>query len=114
MMLNCGLFTVRTSFRTKWMAMRIYIFKSDANSELRAFSDDASGVKLPDRFRPWHAIGAIAADDEPPHRFSRAVIEKAIRDSGYQLWRMGPKTEMRNTTCKYLFAITMSTKLSKR
>ena len=88
--------------------------KSDANSELRAFSDDASGVKLPDRFRPWHAIGAIAADDEPPHRFSRVVIEKAIRDSGYQLWRMGPKTEMRNTTCKYLFAITMSTKLSKR
>jgi hypothetical protein len=37
--------------------MRIYIFKSDANKELRAFSDDPSGTKLPGRFRPWHAFG---------------------------------------------------------
>ena len=40
--------------------MRIYIFKSDANKELRAFSDDPSGTKLPGQFRPWHAFGVIA------------------------------------------------------
>jgi hypothetical protein len=71
--------------------MRIYIFKSDANNELRAFSDDPSGVKLPDRFRPWHAFGAIGADNDPPHRFSRHEIEQSIRDNGFQLWRMKPK-----------------------
>jgi hypothetical protein len=73
--------------------MRIYIFKSDTSEELRAFSDDPTGVKLPERFRPWHAFGAIAADGDPPHRFPRKVIETAIRDNGFQLWRMRPKTE---------------------
>jgi len=71
--------------------MRIYIFKSDANNELRAFSDDPSGVKLPDRFRPWHAFGAIGPDNDPPHHLSRHDIEKAIKDNGFQLWRMKPK-----------------------
>jgi hypothetical protein len=73
--------------------MRIYIFKSDANNELRAFSDDPSGVKLPSRFRPWHAFGAIAAGNDPPHRFPRDEIEKSIRESGFQLWRMRTKAE---------------------
>jgi hypothetical protein len=68
--------------------MRIYIFKSDASPELRAFSDDRSGTKLPARFRPWHAFGAIAADNDPPHGLSRPDIERAIRDTGFQLWRM--------------------------
>jgi hypothetical protein len=68
--------------------MRIYIFKSDTKPDLRAFSDDRSGVKLPAQFRPWHAFGAISADNDPPHGLSRDDIERAIRDSGFQLWRM--------------------------
>jgi hypothetical protein len=73
--------------------MRIYIFKSDTDIELRAFSDDPSGTKLPERFRPWHAFGAIAPDRDPPHRLPRGEIEKSIRDRGFQLWRMRPKPE---------------------
>ncbi len=73
--------------------MRIYIFKSDANKELRAFSDDPSGTKLPGQFRPWHAFGVIAAGKNPPHRLPREDIEKAIGDRGFQLWRMKPKLE---------------------
>lgn len=73
--------------------MRIYIFKSEARPELRAFSDDRSGVKLPARFHPWHAFGAIAANNDPPHGFSRDEIERAIRDTGFQLWRMRQQTE---------------------
>jgi hypothetical protein len=73
------------------MNMRIYIFKSDARSELRAFSDDSSGSKLPERFRPWHAFGVIAADKDPPYGLLRETIERSIRDSGFQLWRMKPK-----------------------
>jgi len=74
-------------------AMRIYIFKSDASKELRAFSDDPSGAKLPGRFRPWHAFGVIAPGKDPPHRLPRQPIERAIGECGFQLWRMTPKAE---------------------
>ena len=73
--------------------MRIYIFKSDTDAELRAFSDDPSGIKLPERFRPWHAFGAVAPGNDPPHGLPRGKIEEAIRDSGFQLWRMKVKAE---------------------
>ena len=72
--------------------MRIYIFKSEVTPELRAFSDDRSGVKLPARFGPWHVFGSIAADNDPPHGLSRNNIERAIRDAGFQLWRMKRQT----------------------
>jgi hypothetical protein len=71
--------------------MRLYVFKSDANAELRAFAGDIVGSKLPDRFRPWHAVGAVAPDSAPPHRLSRESIEKAIEAQGFQLWRLKAK-----------------------
>ncbi len=71
--------------------MRIYIFRSTANTGLRAFTDDVRGAKLPDQFGPWNAIGVVATEKEPPYKLSREHIEKAIGDCGYQLWRMKPK-----------------------
>jgi hypothetical protein len=71
--------------------MNIYIFKSEAKSELRAFAGDAEGSRLPDQFRPWHAVGVIRPDRAPPHNLPRAAIEKAIEDAGFQLWRVKPK-----------------------
>jgi hypothetical protein len=68
--------------------MRLYIFKSDVKSELRAFSDDAKGAKLPDRFRPWRAVGVVPSGRNPPHRLPREAIEKSIDASGFQLWRL--------------------------
>ena len=68
--------------------MRLYIFKSDAKSELRAFAADMTGSKLPDQFRPWHAIGIVGPGKDPPHRLSRQDIERAIETHGFQLWRM--------------------------
>ncbi len=68
--------------------MRLYIFKSDAKSELRAFAADLAGSKLPDQFRPWHAIGIVGPGKDPPHRLSRQDIERAIETHGFQLWRM--------------------------
>jgi hypothetical protein len=73
--------------------MRIYIFKSEVNSELRAFAGELIGSKLPDQFGPWHAIGSIAPDNNPPYALPREDIEKAINDRGFQLWRMKPKAE---------------------
>jgi len=68
--------------------MRIYIFKSDADSRLRAFAGDREGSKLPARFRPWYVQGVIAPEKDPPHNFPRDEIEKAIDAQGFQLWRL--------------------------
>jgi hypothetical protein len=72
--------------------MRIFIFKSEKSPRLRAFGGDLAGSQLPSQFRPWRAVGAIAPDREPPYNLSRELIETAIKDSGYQLWRMSKKT----------------------
>jgi hypothetical protein len=71
--------------------MRIYIFRSEAKRELRAFAGDAAGSKLPDRFRPWRAVGVVGSEKEPPHNLPREQIEAAIESQGFQLWRMKPK-----------------------
>jgi len=71
--------------------MRLYIFKSDAHVGLRAFAADLAGSKLPHQFRPWHAVGAVGADDVPPYNLSRDEIEKAIDAQGFQLWRFKQK-----------------------
>jgi hypothetical protein len=68
--------------------VRIYVFKSETNSELRAFVGDVAGRKLPEQFRPWHAVGVIEDWDDPPHNLSRREIESAIDLRGFQLWRM--------------------------
>ena len=68
--------------------MNIFIFKSEANRELRAFSGDQGGLNLPAKFRPWHAVGVVKPDAAPPNNLSRDVIEKSIASSGFQLWKM--------------------------
>lgn len=73
--------------------MRIFIFKSESAPDLRAFGADLMGSQLPKQFSPWRAIGAIAPDRDPPHELSRVVIEAALKDQGFQLWRMNKKDE---------------------
>jgi hypothetical protein len=73
--------------------MRLYVFRSDSNGELRAFAGDLTGSKLPQQFRPWHAVGAVAPEAAPPHGLSREGIEKAIDDRGFQLWRLKAKAK---------------------
>jgi hypothetical protein len=68
--------------------MRIVIFKSEPNPNLRAFSADPGGKDLPRQFAPWHAVGAVSPGSDLPHKFDRAVIEEAINKAGYQLWRL--------------------------
>jgi hypothetical protein len=73
--------------------MRIYVFTSKSKKNLRAFTDDTTGGKLPQQFGPWRANGMIAAKEEFPYRFARDQIEKSIADSGFQLWRLKLKSE---------------------
>ena len=71
--------------------MNIYIFKSETKSELRAFAGDVQGSKLPDKFRPWRAVGVVSDGKALPFKVSRATIEDAIEAQGFQLWRFKPK-----------------------
>lgn len=71
--------------------MRIFVFKSESNDALCGFSGDSDGSKLPPQHGPWLGTGVIRDDKDPPHRFSRAAIEKAIDEQGFQLWRMKPQ-----------------------
>jgi hypothetical protein len=71
--------------------MRIFIFKSEPRPDLRAFGGDLAGGELPKQFSPWHAVGAIAPDKDPPYGLSRDVIEPAIKAQGFQLWRLTKK-----------------------
>jgi hypothetical protein len=73
--------------------MRLYVFKSDASGELRAFAGDIAGSRLPEKYRPWHAVGAVAPGADPPHKLSREGIEKAIEAHGFQLWRLKAKAK---------------------
>lgn len=73
--------------------MRIYIFKSETNKELRAFAGDLDGSRLPENHGPWTATGSVGPDKAPPHNFSREAIEKALGTAGFQLWRISKKTE---------------------
>jgi hypothetical protein len=73
--------------------MRIYMFKSETRTDLRAFAGDLLGSKLPERHGPWTATGAIGPDKAPPHKLSRETIEKAIDGEGFQLWRLRDKVE---------------------
>jgi hypothetical protein len=69
--------------------MRIFVFKSEAREGLHAFAEDLVGFKLPEQFKPWSATGSIAPDGKFPYNnLSREAIETAIRDHGYQLWRV--------------------------
>ena len=67
---------------------RIYIFKSETRRGLRAFAGDPAGSKLPQQHGPWTAVGVVRPEAEPPHRFSRVSIERAIDGDGFQLWRL--------------------------
>jgi hypothetical protein len=71
--------------------MHLYIFKSESKLDLRAFTDDAAGARLPPQFAPWKATGAVAPGKNFPYRISREQIEAAIKTSGFQLWR--PKSK---------------------
>ncbi|MGB3742957.1 MAG: hypothetical protein WBD11_00260 [Xanthobacteraceae bacterium] len=69
-------------------AMRIFIFKSEVNPNLRAFGDDLAGIKLPGQFKPWRAVGSVAPNQDLPYKIARDEIEKAISESGFQLFRL--------------------------
>jgi hypothetical protein len=68
--------------------MRFFIFKSETKPDLRAFGGDLVGTQLPSQFKPWRVVGAVAPDQQPPYNLPRDAIERAIKDQGFQLFRL--------------------------
>jgi hypothetical protein len=67
--------------------VRLYIFKSESGA-LRAFAGDLDTRVLPSQHGPWHPIGVVGPDTEPPHNLKREAIERAIANQGFQLFRL--------------------------
>jgi hypothetical protein len=42
---------------------------------------------LPSRFGPWHAVGVVREDKDPPYKLDRAAIEQSIASQGFALFR---------------------------
>jgi hypothetical protein len=82
-----------TILEHKDQTMRIYIFKSETTKGLRAFAGDPAGSKLPENHGPWSVTGVVAEEKAPPHKLSRELIERAIADEGFQLWRLNKKAQ---------------------
>ena len=68
--------------------MRLFIFKSELSGGLRAFAGDSDTRVLPRHHGPWHAVGVVREDAEPPHNLKRDAIEQAIARQGFQLFRL--------------------------
>jgi hypothetical protein len=72
--------------------MRIFMFKSEGKAKLRALTNDPGGQQLPTQHGPWHAVGVVREDKEPPHNLTRELVEQTIGSQGFLLYRIKPKS----------------------
>jgi len=56
------------------------------NPDLHAFGGDIDGSKLPNQFEPWERVGVVELNQAPPYKLPRDVIERAMKDQGFQLF----------------------------
>ena len=62
-----------------------YLFQSGSAPDLRCFTDEASGSKLPAEDGPWALVRKIDPEDEMPHDVSRKIVAVAVRENGFFL-----------------------------
>jgi hypothetical protein len=63
-----------------------YVFQSSSAADLRGFTDEPSGHKLPPEDGPWVLTQQINPDEEWKLDISRAVVASGIIENGYFLW----------------------------
>ena len=63
-----------------------YVFRSGGSADLRAFTDEVSGEKLPAADGPWSLEQTISPDEEWTLGISRAVVATGILENGFYLW----------------------------
>src|SRR3954449_2875699 len=61
--------------------MRTYhVFRATNPPELRGYTDDPAGERLPARYGPWTIIQQVGPDEEWTQDVSRAVVASGILD----------------------------------
>ncbi len=63
-----------------------YVFQAANSPDLRGYTYDPAGERLPAQYGPWTPIQQIGPDDEWTQDVSRAVVAGGILDDGYYLW----------------------------
>lgn len=71
--------------------MKLFMFSSESNEELHAFTKVGTGENLPEKHGPWVEQGVLRADQSPPHGLARSAIESGVKANGFQLWRRKKK-----------------------
>jgi hypothetical protein len=66
-----------------------YLFQSRSAPDLRAFTDEPTGSKLPADDGPWALIQEIAPGEDWKLNVGRKVVAAAILENGFFLW--GPR-----------------------
>ena len=69
-----------------------YLFKSETDPELRAYTDSPSGSRLPAESGPWALLRSVSQDVPWPEIVARAIIEAGVSENGFLLWSE-PKQE---------------------
>jgi len=63
-----------------------YVFRAASSPDLRGFTYDAAGEKLPAQYGPWIPIQQIGPDEQWTQNVGRAVVGAGILENGYYLW----------------------------
>jgi len=63
-----------------------YVFRSDANPDLRGFTDDAAGENLPAESGPWTLIQQVGPDEPWTFNVGRAIVSAGILENGFLVW----------------------------
>ena len=63
-----------------------YVFQAASSPDLRGYTYDPAGERLPAEYGPWTPVQQIGPDDEWTQDVSRAVVAGGILDDGYYLW----------------------------
>ena len=63
-----------------------YVFQSDANPNLRGFTDSSTGEKLPADSGPWTFVQRVNSDEQWTFNAGRAIVSAGILENGFLLW----------------------------
>jgi hypothetical protein len=63
-----------------------YLFQSQSAPDLRGFTDDASGNKLPAGNGPWTLTQQVDAEEKWTLPINRRVVAFGINENGFYLW----------------------------
>jgi hypothetical protein len=63
----------------------LYYFRSSSRADLHGFTDDASGVRLPQERGPWRFVRAVAPDEGWTPAAEIEAVRAGVRANGFFL-----------------------------